>query len=156
MIITPYFFYLAFDPHSFILLFFLAFYQIDFFFQFHHLILKYYFSFYYILISDLTIFLLIMNFSHEFFCEMFILFYFTLEIMNVIYPLVFLFSILSLFFYSTIVLGLLSNWFFFSFSSSDIEILFFILFYFGFKFNLFSFDLIWFSSVKCLFFKFHP
>ena len=67
-----------------------AFYQ--FFFYFHPLTLKCYFS-YFVLILDLIPFLLILGFCFEFLCEMFDFFNFTIEFMNVIYPLSFLFNI---------------------------------------------------------------
>jgi len=56
------------------LLFFLifeAFHQISFFFLFHPLTLKCYFPSYFILVSDLIHFLLILGFSFDLFCKMF-------------------------------------------------------------------------------------
>jgi hypothetical protein len=93
------FFSLAFGPHSFIFLFIFVlglFYQIQFFFQFHPLTLKCYFSSYFVLISDLIIFFLILSFCFEFFYEMFgFCFFFSILPLNqcVIYPLSFLFNI---------------------------------------------------------------
>jgi len=86
------FFSLAFGPHSFIFLFIFVlglFYQIQFFFQFHPLTLKCYFSSYFVLISDLIIFFLILSFCFEFFYEMFgfcFFFNFTFESMCYLPP----------------------------------------------------------------------
>ena len=73
MLFTLLVFYLVFSPHSFILLFcfcYLAFIKLS-FFHFHPLILKYYFSSYFILVSYLILFFLILDFLLDFFCEMF-------------------------------------------------------------------------------------
>jgi len=78
MLFTLLVFYLVFSPHSFILLFyfcFVAFIKLIFFFHFHPLILKYYFSSYFILVSYLILFLLILDFWLDFFCEMFASFF---------------------------------------------------------------------------------
>jgi hypothetical protein len=66
------FFCLTFGSHSFILLFFWHFINKK-KNQFRLLTLKCYFSSYFVLISDLLIFLLILSFCFEFFCECFFL-----------------------------------------------------------------------------------
>jgi hypothetical protein len=90
-VIFPLFLCLVFCPHSlYIYIYIGAFYQKKFYF--HPLTLKCYFS-YFVLILDLIPFLLILGFCFEFLCEMFDFFNFTIEFMNVIYPLSFLFNI---------------------------------------------------------------
>jgi len=93
MLFTPFVFCLTFILillFDYFLFYFRTFYQIDFFFHFHSLTLKYYFSFYVVLVSNLIPFILILDHWFDLFCKMYFSFSnFTLKSINVLFTLIF-------------------------------------------------------------------
>ena len=135
---------------------FRAFNQIDFLFQFYPLKMKWYFSSYFVLIH----FHFILGFFLVLLWNVWFFFNFTLESINVINALSFFiaFSTHSFIYIFCFCFGVFYQieYFFFIFFLL-LEMLFFLLVCFGFRFNLFSFNfrfLTWFLLQNIFFFLF--